>query len=74
MAGNIYQQFLCLLPRRPRQVATVIAMEGDVATVQLPGGGLLTVVGAGAVGDQVFVRDGVIEGEAPAMTPVQIEI
>ncbi|MDQ0068959.1 hypothetical protein J2W34_000733 [Variovorax boronicumulans] len=74
MAGNIYQQFFKLLPRRSRQVGTIVAMEGDVAAVELPGGGLLTVVGVGAVGDQVFVRDGVIEGQAPAMTPVVIEI
>ena len=74
MAGNIYQQFLSLLPRRVRQVATVVAIEGDVATLELPGGGLLTAVGSGAVGAQVFVRDGVIEGEAPPMTPIVIEI
>ena len=74
MAGNIYQQFLNLLPRRVRRVATVVAIEGDVATLELPGGGLLTAVGSGAVGAQVFVRDGVIEGEAPPMAIVVIEI
>lgn len=42
--------------------------------VQLPGGGVLQVRGAAAVGDQVFVRDGLIEGLAPALTPVAIDI
>lgn len=71
---NIYRQFLDLLPQRPLQVATVIAASGDACTVQLPGGGLLQVRGAGAVDDQVFVRDGLIEGAAPALPVVVIEI
>lgn len=42
--------------------------------VQLPGGGVLQVRGAAAVGDQVFVRDGLIEGLAPALAIVSIDI
>jgi hypothetical protein len=68
---NIYRVFLDLLPARPLQVGTITALDGEVATVELPGGGLLTARGGGAVGEPVFVRDGVIEGEAPAM-PVEI--
>jgi len=74
MAGNIYQEFLGLLPGRPLQVATIVAIDAGVAALELPGGGVLTARGVGAVGDQVFVRDGVIEGQAPPMTPVLIEI
>lgn len=68
---NIYRVFLDLLPARPLQVGTITALDGEVATVELPGGGLLTARGGGNVGDPVFVRDGVIEGDAPAM-PVEI--
>ena len=68
---NIYRQFLDLLPARPLQVATVIAASGGMCTVQLPGGGILQVRGEAAVAAQVFVRDGVIEGEAPAL-PIEI--
>lgn len=71
---NIYRVFLDLLPARPLQVGTITALDGEVATVQLPGGGLLTARGSGAVGDPVFVRDGVIEGEAPALPVEVIEI
>lgn len=71
---NIYRQFLDLLPQRPLQVATVTAVSGETCTVELPGGGVLQVRGAAAVGDQVFVRDGVIEGAAPALPVVVIEI
>lgn len=71
---NIYRQFLDLLPARPLQVGTVTASASGVCTVELPGGGLLQVRGTASVGQQVFVRDGAIEGNAPALTVVQIEI
>lgn len=71
---NIYRQFLDLIPARPLQVGTVTAVSGDTCTVELPGGGLLQARGTAAVADQVFVRDGVIEGQAPALTLVVIEI
>lgn len=71
---NIYRVFLDLLPARPLQIGVVTSVDGDVATLELPGGGVLTARGVGAVGDQVFVRDGVIEGQAPSMPVVQIEI
>ena len=71
---NIYRVFLDLLPARPLQVGTITALEGEVATVTLPGGGLLIARGSGAVGDPVFVRDGVIEAEAPALPVEVIEI
>ncbi|MCY1555264.1 hypothetical protein D9M68_919050 [compost metagenome] len=53
------------------------AVDGDTARLVLPGGGVLTArgVGARAIGAEVFVRDGVIEGDAPAGMPlVQVEI
>ena len=71
---NIYRQFLDLIPARPLQVGTVTAVSGNTCTVELPGGGLLQARGTAAVNDQVFVRDGVIEGQAPALTLVVIEI
>lgn len=72
--SNLYRQFLDLLPARPLQVGTVTATDGSTCTVQLPGGGVLQARGAATVGQQVFVRDGVIEGDAPALTVVAIEI
>ena len=74
MATNFYAAFLALLPSYPLQVATITSIDGEVAHLALPGGGVLTARGVGAVGDQVFVRDGVIEGQAPAMPFVQVEI
>ena len=71
---NLYQQFRSLLPDPPLQVGTVIATNGGVATVQMPGGGLLKARGTALVGQKVFVRDGVIEALAPNLTLEIIEI
>ncbi len=77
MSRNPYRVFLDLLPATPLQIATVIAIEGGVARLALPGGGVLTARGLGerAIGAEVFVRDGVIEDDVPAGMPVvQLEI
>lgn len=71
---NIYREFLDLLPATPRQVGTVTEFDTGIATVELPGGGLLQALGTAAVGDRVFVRDGVIEGPAPNLTFVAIDV
>jgi hypothetical protein len=71
---NLYQQFRSLLPDPPLQVGTVIATNGGVATVQMPGGGLLKARGTALIGQKVFVRDGVIEAIAPNLTLEIIEI
>lgn len=67
---NPFRQFLELLPSRPLQVGTVSSVLGDVAVVDLPGGGAIQARGQATVGVRVWVRDGVIEGEAPALTYV----
>jgi len=71
---NLYQQFRSLLPDPQLQVGTAIATNGGVATVQMPGGGLLKARGTALVGQKVFVRDGVIEAIAPNLTLEIIEI
>lgn len=71
---NLYQQFRSLLPDPPLQVGTVIGTNGGVATVQMPGGGLLKARGIALVGQKVFVRDGLIEAIAPKLTLEIIEI
>ena len=73
MLRNPYRVFMDLLPARPLQVGTVAAVDGDVATITMPGGGTLQARGQASVGQRVFVRDGVIEGEAPTLTYVEGE-
>lgn len=72
--ANLYKQFLKLIPDPALQVGTVQSVSGGVAVIELPDGGLLTARGAASVGQQVFVRDGVIEGQAPSLTVEIIEV
>jgi hypothetical protein len=71
MSTNPFVLLKKLLPDAPLQVGTVSAVSGGTATITLPGGGTVTGRGSATVGAKVFVRDGVIEGAAPAL-PVEL--
>lgn len=71
---NLFGEFKKIFPDAPLQVGSVLSVDGPIATVQLPGGGVLKARGEAAAGQQVFVRDGVIESAAPAMPLVIISI
>lgn len=74
MSTNVYRQFLDLLPRRPLLVGEVAAIGAGVVTVDLPGGGQVQARGTAPLGQRVFVRDGALEGEAPALTYVTADV
>lgn len=71
---NPYRQLLDVLPQRPLQVGDVVHVGAGESIIELPGGGRLTARGAAAVGQRVFVRDGAIEGLAPALPVEVIEV
>lgn len=71
---NPFKRLLNLLPQRPLQVGTVASISNGVATITLPGGGQVQVRGNASTGSRVFVRDGVIEGAAPSLTYVEIDV
>ena len=71
---NVYEQFLQLLPDAPLQIGVVTEVGAGVVTVQLPGGGTARARGSAALGQKVFVRDGVLEAIAPDLTLEIIEI
>ena len=68
---NLYQQFRALLPHAPLQVGTVVAIAPGVVSVQLPGGGRLNARGQAELGQNVFVRNCVVEAIAPSL-PVEV--
>lgn len=70
---NPYRSLLALLPDAPLQVGEVVLVD-DLVSIELPGGGIAKARGDATVGDRVFFRDGVIEGPAPALTTVLIEV
>ncbi len=71
---NVYAELLQLLPTQPLLVGTVIEIYTGGATVQLPGGAVQRVRGTASVGQHVFFRSGMIEGQAPALDVVEIEV
>ena len=71
---NIYRQFMDLQSPKPLEVGTVAFVANGVASIDLPGGGRLQARGDAKAGQRVFVRDGVIEGEAPNLTYTQGEV
>ena len=70
---NAYREFMALMPDQPLEVGEVTSITGGVAIITLPGGGVIQARGGGVVGQRVFVRAGVIEGEAPTLTYVSAE-
>ena len=68
---NPYNLLIDLLPKTPLQVGVVTEFSDGIALITVPGGGMCHARGDVAVGDNVFFRDGVIEGPAPDL-PVEI--
>ncbi|AXW34167.1 hypothetical protein CJO88_12990 [Ralstonia solanacearum] len=72
---NLWRQFEDLLPDAPLLVGTVVTSHDDgTVTVQLLGGGLVRVTGAGEPGERLFVRGAEVIGSAPTLPTVDIEI
>lgn len=74
MSANPFARLKALLAGPPLQAGVVLAVDGGLVTVELPGGDPVRVRGDATVGETVFFRDGAIEGEAPALTIVNIEV
>lgn len=75
MSLNLYRQLRELLPEPALTVATVATAHTDgTCTVTYPGGSQQRVRGDGTPGGKVFVRAGQIEGTAPSLASVTIEV
>jgi len=74
MAYNLYSRLRALLFQDRLEIASVTAVEDGRVTVALPDGSPVSVRGDAVVGDRVYIRGGVIEGKAPALSVVQITI
>jgi hypothetical protein len=71
---NLYKKFRDLIPDPPLLVGDVVAISNGVATIEEPGGGRSQARGEALVGDRVFFRDGAIEGPAPTLSVVLIDV
>lgn len=71
---NLWKRLKQLLPEAPLLIGTVTGVSSYGAIVELPDGSFVSVRGDASVGQQVFIRDGMIEGLAPSLPSVLIEI
>lgn len=73
---NPWRDFQALLPAPPLYVVEVTAHNADgTSTVEFPTGLTFRVRGQDvAIGAFAFVRNDVIEGEAPAVAPITLEV
>lgn len=69
---NPWKALQGLVAGQPQQIGDVIDVVGTLATIELPGGALAQARGDNpTIGQRVFFKDGVIEGEAPSL-PLEI--
>ena len=72
---NAWAMWKKLQPEAPLLWGRVVAIhEGGTRSVDLIDGGRIRARGAGSVGGPVWVRSGVIEGEAPDLSALDVEV
>lgn len=74
MITNLWKRLRQLLPEPPLLVGQVVAVTSYGVTVELPDGSMIKARGAATIGSKVFIRNGIIEGAAPTLPIVLIEI
>lgn len=72
--SNAFKRLQALLPKPQLMLGDVVAVVDGIAEIELPGGGRMQARGTAEVGDRVWFRDGVIEGPAPDLPTVFVEI
>lgn len=71
---NLFRRLKQLIPAEPLQIGEVVAVDSYGAMVQYASGELQRVRGVTELGQKVFVRGGAIEGPAPDLPVIEIEI
>jgi hypothetical protein len=74
MSFNPYTRLRALLPGDRLEIGTVVSSEPGRVVVTLPGGGRSTVIGDAQIGAQVYIRGGRIDGLAPSLPVVEIDV
>ncbi len=74
MNWNPYNRLVRLIAGPPTDVGEVLSVTTDGVIIGLISGAQIWARGEATVGDTVYVRAGVIEGPAPALTGIEIEV
>lgn len=73
--ANVLKAFQALLPSSPLLVGEVVAIDGAELRIELPDGSLSSARGSSTVGSTIYFRPGgAVEGDAPALPFVEIDI
>ncbi len=72
--SNAYAKLMNLLPAQPLLVGNVVSTYSDKSVLTLLDGGVITARGTGTVGQNYYVRNGLIESAAPNLTLSEIVI
>jgi len=72
--SNPWKQLQSLIGGPPLQAGVVLSTDDGLALVELPGGGQVQARGAAEIGQTVFLRGDVIEGEAAELPIETIDI
>lgn len=71
---NLYREFFELLPRPLTQYGRVLSSASGETRVELPGGAVISASGEATVGQRVWVVDGKVDGEAPDLPGIAVEV
>lgn len=71
---NLFNRFRDASGRSARTVGLCISVDSDGCTIQYPSGALVQVKGIGVVNQRYFVRDGRLDGDAPALPALSIDV
>ncbi|MCW8918978.1 MAG: hypothetical protein OQL08_09215 [Gammaproteobacteria bacterium] len=73
---NRWARFRSLIPGSPTMLGEITVTDASTGTVtaSLLGGGTIRARGAGNVGDKIYIRDGVVQGQAPSLPSYAIEV
>lgn len=74
MSSNLFSAFRRLLPKQPVLIGVVVSTGSGSSLVEMPGAERVTVRGEATVGSSVFIRHGAIEGTAPSLPLVLVEV
>lgn len=74
MGYNLYRDLRSLLPGPRLVIGTVTVVDTGRVIVELPDGATQVAMGSATVGTKVYVRDGAVEGTAPTLSIIDIEI
>ena len=71
---NLYKRFTDITGRPLKTVATCISTSFGECVVQYPNGSVQTIREAGTIGHRYFIYDNRLDGEAPTLVSLTIEV